>query len=84
MINNDLEIVKFLIDMDLFNDAEALKFGLNLINDGAKDYRIFEQVLIRSMKLQRRADFIEEIARDAIKHFPEHESIFNRFFKESA
>jgi len=84
MINNDLEIVKFLIDMDLFNDAEALKFGLNLINDGARDYRIFEQVLIRSMRLQRRADFIEEIARDAIKHFPEHESIFNRFFKESA
>lgn len=84
MITNDLEVVKFLLDMKIYNDAEALKFGLQLVNDGAKDYRIFEQVLIRSMRLKRRADYIEDVARDAIKHCPEHEGIFIRFLRKAA
>lgn len=84
MITNDLEVVKFLLDMEIYNGAEALKFGLQLLNDGAKDHRIFEQVLIRSMRLKRRAEFIEDIARDAIKHCPEHETSFTRFIRKSA
>ncbi|TNF29204.1 MAG: hypothetical protein EP319_07505 [Deltaproteobacteria bacterium] len=84
MITAELEVVKFLLDMEIYNDAEALKFGLQLLNEGAKDYRIFEQVLVRSMRLKRRADFIEDIARDAIKHCPEHENNFSRFLRKSA
>jgi hypothetical protein len=84
MITAELEVVKFLLDMEIYNDAEALKFGLQLLNEGAKDYRIFEQVLVRSMRLKRRADFIEDIARDAIKHCPEHENNFARFLRKSA
>lgn len=84
MITAALEVVKFLLDMEIYNDAEALKFGLQLLNEGAKDYRIFEQVLVRSMRLKRRADFIVDIARDAIKHCPEHETNFSRFLRKSA
>ena len=84
MITAELKVVKFLLDMEIYNDAEALKFVLQLLNEGAKDYRIFEQVLVRSMRLKRRADFIEDIARDAIKHCPEHENNFARFLRKSA
>ncbi|MCO4794527.1 MAG: hypothetical protein KC493_12480 [Bacteriovoracaceae bacterium] len=80
----ELETVKFLLDMEIYNDAEALKFGMQLIQEGAKDYRIYEQVLIRSMRLKRRAEIIEELAQDAIKQFPDHQDFFIRFLRKSA
>lgn len=48
MITNDLEVMKFLLDMEIY------------------------------------AEFIEDIARDAIKHCPEHETSFTRFIRKSA